>query len=108
MKLAFSIAGSQIPLPGDVQKLSNNAGAFGVNILKNVLNLLFYSVGILALFFIIYGGIKWITSSGDPKNIEAARNTILYASIGLFIAFLSVFIVNVLGGFFGVNLLGAS
>ena len=61
-------------------------------------------IGILiALFFLIFSGIQWIMSSGDKQKIEAARNRLTYALLGLVLLFLSFFIVNVVMHFFGVK-----
>jgi hypothetical protein len=43
---------------------------------------------------IIIGGLKYITSSGDSNNITSAKNTILYAIIGLVVVALAQFIVK--------------
>lgn len=44
------------------------------------------AVGAISVIMIIVGGLKYIMSSGDPANTTSARNTILYAIIGLIIA----------------------
>ena len=43
---------------------------------------------LIAIFFIILGGVKWILSGGDKAAVEAARNTIVAAVIGLVIVFI--------------------
>ena len=59
-------------------------------------------VGIIAVVMIIVGGIKYITSGGDSGNVTAAKNTILYAVIGLVVVALAQIIVKfVLGRFVG-------
>jgi hypothetical protein len=50
-------------------------------------------VGVAAVIMIIIGGFKYMVSSGDPKNIESAKNTILFAIIGLVIALVAQAIV---------------
>ncbi len=52
-------------------------------ILTTIINLLSLALGVIAVFVIIIGGIKFITSSGDPASVTSARNTILYAIIAL-------------------------
>lgn len=66
----------------------------------SIINLLFLIAGIIALFYLVQGGIKWITSEGDSKNVEAARNQIIGAIVGLGITFLSYLIINLLLQFF--------
>ncbi|MBA3723969.1 MAG: hypothetical protein H0W89_03705 [Candidatus Levybacteria bacterium] len=59
---------------------------------------------LIALFFLIFGGIRWITSGGDKAKVESARGTIIAAIIGLVIAFLAFFILSVALQFFGLEL----
>ncbi len=51
-------------------------------------------VGALSVIMLIWGGLRYILSGGDSKKITDAKNTILYAIIGLAIAFLSYAIIN--------------
>lgn len=60
--------------------------------------------GIVALFFIIFAGIRFIISGGDPKQVEGARKTLTYAIIGLVIILLSFFIVSLIGRLTGTCL----
>lgn len=62
--------------------------------IKNVVNLLLFVVGILAVIVIIVGGIMYTTSGGDPSKVKSAKDTILYAVIGLVVAILAYSIVN--------------
>lgn len=57
-------------------------------------NLALYIVGAIAVIMLIWGGLRYITSGGDSKKITDAKNTVLYAIIGLVIAFLSFAIIN--------------
>ncbi|MDQ2973725.1 MAG: pilin [bacterium] len=59
-----------------------------------VINLFSIVVGVVAVIMIILGGFKYITSGGDSGNITGAKNTILYAIIGLVIVALAQFIVK--------------
>jgi len=60
---------------------------------------------VFALFMFIYAGWQWMTSAGDKQKLQQARQRITYAIIGLIVVFISFFIINILGQFFGVNLL---
>lgn len=51
----------------------------------NIVNLITFIVGAVAVVMIIYGGFKYITSGGDPGKVTSAKNTILYGLIGLVI-----------------------
>lgn len=59
---------------------------------------------VLALIFIIFSAIQWITSEGDKQKLQTARARLTYAIIGLLIILLAIFIVNFVGGAFGINL----
>jgi len=72
-------------------------------IIGSVVNLLFLIAGLIALITLVIGGIRWITSQGDSKNVEGARNQIIAAAIGLAVTFLSYLIINVLLAFFGIT-----
>ena len=51
-------------------------------------------MGIIAVIMLIIGGIRYVTSGGDAKKVTDAKNTVLYAIIGLIISFLAFAIVN--------------
>lgn len=63
-------------------------------IFKQITNTILYIVGIIAVIMLIIGGIKYVVSGGDSKKVTDAKNTVLYAIIGLVIAFLAFAIVN--------------
>jgi hypothetical protein len=73
-----------------------------------IINLIFWGltfVGIVALFLIIFSGIKFITSGGDPKAVETARKTATWAIIGLVVILLSFAIVRLVSDITGVECL---
>lgn len=78
----------------------NNVG----DVIGKLIVLLLIVAVIVSVFFLIYGGIKWITSGGDKTGVESARNHIIAAIVGLIIALLAFFILNFVGGFFGISL----
>ena len=63
-------------------------------VFKQITNTILYIVGIIAVVMLIVGGIKYVLSGGDAKKVTDAKNTILYAIIGLVICFLAFAIVN--------------
>lgn len=63
-------------------------------VFKQVTNTILYIVGIIAVIMLIIGGIKYVISGGDSKKVTDAKNTVLYAIIGLIISFLAFAIVN--------------
>ena len=80
-------------------KLTEN-GSDGslADFLNRIKNYLLGFVGALAIFFIIYGGILMVTSSGDPKRLETAKKTLTYAIIGLLVVILAQTIYLLLTG----------
>lgn len=60
----------------------------------NVLNVVFGTLGAIAVLIIVIAGFQYILSSGDPSKTAKAKNTILYALIGLVVALSSGAIVN--------------
>ena len=63
-------------------------------VFKQVTNTILYIVGVIAVIMLIIGGIKYVVSGGDAKKVTDAKNTVLYAIIGLVICFLAFAIVN--------------
>lgn len=103
---AFASNASVNPCPGASQfnRLCNlNANNIGPLIGAAVTFILVIAV-LIALFFLIWGGIRWITSGGDKAKVESARGTIIAAIIGLVIAFLAFFILSLALSFFGLSL----
>ena len=64
------------------------------SLITDIINIFSLVVGVIAVIMIIIGGLKYIMSSGDSNNITSAKNTILYAIIGLVIVAMSQFIVR--------------
>lgn len=69
----------------------------------NITNTILYAVGIISVIMLVWGGIRYIISGGDSKKVTDAKNTVLYAIIGLVISVLAYAIVN-----FVLNTLGTS
>lgn len=77
---------------------TNLTGATGV--FSTVTNVLLFVIGAVAVIMIIIGGLRYITSGGDSSNVTAAKNTILYALVGVIVAILAFAAVNfVIGSF---------
>ena len=89
--------------PGDFANLSNLT--FG-RLVSIGINLVLVLAAIIFFFLLVLGGIKWITSGGDKGQTEAARSQITAAFIGLLIVFAAWAILQIVGAFFEVNLLG--
>ncbi|HUC89959.1 MAG TPA: pilin [Patescibacteria group bacterium] len=65
---------------------------------KKAINFFSAIVGIVSVVMIIYGGFKYISSAGESSNVTAAKNTIIYAVIGLIIVAMAQFIVQFILG----------
>lgn len=63
-------------------------------IIKTIINLLSVIVGVVAVVMIIVGGLRYITSGGSDTSVTSAKNTILYAIIGLIIVALAQVLVR--------------
>lgn len=61
---------------------------------QNVITALFVILGAIAVIMIIIGGIRYTTSNGDSSQTKAAKDTILYAVIGLVVAIMAYAIVS--------------
>jgi drug/metabolite transporter (DMT)-like permease len=70
--------------------------------IKTVTNTMLFVIGVVAVIMLIVGGFRYIFSGGNSQNTTAAKDTILYAVVGIVVALLAYAIVNfVLGQFSG-------
>lgn len=76
----------------------------GVNanstVLGNIFNVVLALAGAIAVAFIVWAGIQYVLSRGEPAKIKQAKDTILYALIGIVVVMLSFVIVNYIVGQF--------
>lgn len=72
---------------------SNNLFANG-GVFQTIANTLIFIVGAVAVIFLIIGGLRYVISNGDPKNVSAAKDTILYAIVGIVVAIVSFALVS--------------
>ncbi len=100
--LAFASTGcpSNTTSRGQVLEGVGQSGSTGCNdsgvskTLSVVVGVLSVVVGAVAIIMIIVGGFKYITSSGDANKIKNAKDTLLYALIGVAIAALAQLLVH--------------
>jgi hypothetical protein len=69
-------------------------------VVDSITSTILYVLGFISVIMLIVGGVKYALSAGDAKAVTDAKNTILYALIGLVIAILSYAIVNFVVGLF--------
>ncbi|MCA9332572.1 hypothetical protein KDA00_01720 [Candidatus Saccharibacteria bacterium] len=88
-------AGANLSADGSCDDASIEEATSSVNsIMSTVINIFSLIVGVVSVIMIIIGGLKYITSGGDSGNVTGAKNTILYAIIGLVIVALAQIIVR--------------
>ncbi len=68
--------------------------SFEASDLRGILNTVFGILGGVAVIFVIVGGLKYVIGSGKPDDLQKAKNTILYAVVGLVISLFAMAIVN--------------
>lgn len=95
-----------LPLSAFAQELKPPAGSVASDIRPEavpqlIINMLFIVASFLAVAYLMYGGIRWITSRGDKAGVEAARKHIIAAIAGVVVVagafFLMQLLFNILG-----------
>ncbi len=71
---------------------ANGDGSF----VSKLINILLYAIGVLSVIMLIFGGFRYIISGGQKEAVTAAKNTILYAIVGLLIAIFAYAIIRFL------------
>lgn len=74
---------------GTANNIDGNAGIF-----RTITNILLFLIGAVAVIMLVIGGFRYVISGGDQSQVTSAKNTILYAIIGIIVAFLSYAAVN--------------
>lgn len=69
-------------------------GSGVTNFVGTVVRIISYIVGVAAIIMLLVAGFKYITSSGDSGKISSAKNTLIYAMVGVAVAVLAQLIVN--------------
>lgn len=76
--------------------------------ISTLMDVLIWVVGILAILMIIWGGMKYVLSGGSAEKITNAKNTILYAVIGLVVAIFAYAVITWLIGYLQDDILATS
>lgn len=63
-------------------------------IVQKVIKVLLFIIGAASVVMIIVGGVRYVTSAGNPEAVKGAKNTIVYAIVGLVVAILAYAIVT--------------
>lgn len=77
-----------------VTPLAGTATGQLIAAIRLIANFFLVLVAIIALIILVLGGVRYITSQGDEDAVASAKNTILYAGVGLLVIGLSAAIVN--------------
>jgi hypothetical protein len=75
-------------------------------LISNGISLIMIIAAIATFFYLVWGGLEWITSGGEKAGTEAARSKITNAFIGLFVVFAAWAIMKFIEQFFGICILG--
>lgn len=67
-------------------------GATGI--FTTVSNVMLFIVGAISVIMIVVGGLRYVISGGNTANVTAAKNTILYAIVGLIVSMLAYAVIN--------------
>lgn len=97
IKKSVNCGGNKISLGDDCNPEDTKGSGPLETLIKNIINVLSAIVGAICVVMIIIGGFRYVTSGGDSNNVSGAKNTILYAIVGLIIvAFAQVIVQFVL------------
>jgi len=86
------IAGLSVPVDS-IPKVSANGATVGA-----ILTAVFTLIGGLATLFLLIGAVRYVTSNGDPGQMSQAKNTLLYAVIGIVVSLSAFAIVQFVVG----------
>jgi hypothetical protein len=74
---------------------SQPSSLFGTGgIFQTISEVLIFLVGAVSVIMLIWGGLQYVISAGDSKRVEGAKNTLLYAIIGIVVAILAYAVVG--------------
>jgi len=96
----LSIQGGANSARGDDQVV-NLFGSTGI--FSTITNTLLFLLGAISVIMIIIGGLRYVISGGDSAAVTAAKNTILYAIVGVIVAILAYAIINFVIGSFSAS-----
>lgn len=85
-------AQAEIATSGNIATLEGLEGIF-----QNIISSLLFVAGIALFLMLLSGGIKFITSGGDPKKLESARSTLTFAIIGIILVAASYLVLVLIG-----------
>lgn len=105
---APQLLAQQIELPwGQGSQIVQGVPNFNFNSLSDivvrVMPYVFAAAGIGLLLMLISSGFTFLTSAGDAKKLEKARQQLTYALVGFIVIFVAYWIVQIFGTIFGIR-----
>lgn len=91
LQLAQLVDGSNVKIPNKDIDPNDSQALSGT--IQNIMQFVFGALGAIAVLIIVIAGLQYVISAGDPQKVNKAKNTIIYALVGLAIAILSYAIV---------------
>ena len=80
---------------------SKSSTSTPTTLIDSIISIFSYIAGITSIILVIFSGLLFVTSAGDPKRVHQARDTILYAGIGIAVVVIArliiLFVVNKVG-----------
>lgn len=103
MKLLAQIG--TISPPPTIPQVDGDPSSFIAGFVQASISLLLIVSFIIALFWTIFAGFRFVTSGGDPKTTGAAWSSIYWGIIGMIVVFSSFAIMKMVEAFFGVTII---
>jgi hypothetical protein len=95
----------EINLTTKNDNFSNLENLTVAGIVSGAISLIMLVVALVFFFMLVLGGLRWVMSEGDEKNVTNARNQITNALIGLAIVFAAWAIVKLIETIFGISII---
>ena len=88
MQFIIQLAQTVDPPSGIITQSADNVTV------QNIFNVVLALAGAVAVAFVVFGGIKYMLSQGEPNETKQARDTILYSVVGMVIVVVAFMLVN--------------
>ena len=87
-------AGCKLNPSSEICKQKDTAAGSTQSLVRNIISTLLFVLGVICVIVIIIAGIQYAVAGGDAAQITRAKNSILYAIVGLVVALMAYAIVN--------------
>jgi hypothetical protein len=94
--------GSGKPKPPGCLETGVSAEVSTANIIRSAVNLLLFVAFVVALIFLVIGGIRWVLSGGDKEGAGKAKETVTAALVGLAVVLGAWILISIILNFFGI------